>query len=56
MLTKLLAIGIVLVMVSRFVFRTRVQTWGRRSIRLLDAALILMALAYVGQWALVVLR
>ena len=56
MLTKLLAIGIVVVVVGRFVFRTRVRAWGTRSIRLLDAALILMALAYVGQLALVTLR
>ncbi len=56
MLTKIIAGGLILMFVSRLLFRTRVQAWGTRTIRLLDAALIVMALAYVAQLALVVFR
>lgn len=56
MLTKIIAGGLIVMFVSRMLFRTRVQAWGTRTIRLLDAALIIMALAYVVQLALVLAK
>ena len=45
MLTKILAIGLVVAFVLRFFVRAKIRI-GKRSIRLLDLALVLIASSY----------
>ena len=52
MLTKILAIGLVVAFVLRFFIRAQIRI-GKRSVRLLDLALVLIVLSYGVQLVMI---